>query len=31
VPSIDQEKLWAAPADLPPGVYYRYMELPANQ
>lgn len=31
VPVIDQEKLWAAPADLPPGLYYRYMELPANQ
>ena len=31
VPAIDQEKLWASPADLPPGIYYRYMELPANQ
>lgn len=31
VPAIDQEKLWAAPADLPPGLYYRYIELPANQ
>lgn len=31
VPAIDQEKLWAAPADLAPGIYYRYMELPANQ
>lgn len=30
VPAIDQEKLWAAPADLPPGLYYRYIELPAN-
>ncbi|WP_420642274.1 S49 family peptidase [Candidatus Leptofilum sp.] len=31
VPVIDQEKLWAAPVDLPPGLYYRYIELPANQ
>lgn len=31
VPVIDQEKLWATPVDLPPGLYYRYMELPANQ
>ncbi|MCA9916375.1 MAG: S49 family peptidase [Anaerolineales bacterium] len=31
VPAIDQEKLWASPADLPPGLYYRYIELPANQ
>lgn len=31
VPVIDQEKLWAAPADLPPGLYYRYMEMPANR
>ena len=31
VPAIDQEKLWTAPADLPPGIYYRYIELPANQ
>lgn len=31
VPAIDQEKLWANPVDLPPGLYYRYMELPANQ
>lgn len=31
VPAIDQEKLWATPVDLPPGLYYRYMELPANQ
>lgn len=31
VPAIDQEKLWAAPADLAPGIYYRYIELPANQ
>lgn len=31
VPAIDQERLWATPADLPPGLYYRYMELPANQ
>lgn len=31
VPTLDQEKLWAAPADLPPGLYYRYIDLPANQ
>jgi protease-4 len=31
VPAIDQEKLWATPADLPPGIYYLHMELPANQ
>ena len=31
VPAIDQERLWAAPADLAPGIYYRYIELPANQ
>lgn len=31
VPTIDQEKLWAAPVDLAPGLYYRYIELPANQ
>ncbi len=31
VPTIDQERLWAAPVDLPPGLYYRYINLPANQ
>jgi protease-4 len=30
-PAIDAEKLWAAPTDLPPGLYYRYIELPSNQ
>ncbi len=25
---IDPAKLWAAPVELPPGIYYRYMELP---
>lgn len=30
VPAIDQEKLWASPADLPPGLYYRYIEIPTN-
>lgn len=25
---IDLEKLWAMPADLPPGLYYRYLEMP---
>ncbi len=28
---LDTEKLWATPTDLAPGLYYRYMELPANQ
>lgn len=27
-PPIDQQKLWAAPVDLPAGVHYRYVELP---
>ncbi|MBX3057552.1 MAG: S49 family peptidase [Anaerolineae bacterium] len=27
-PQIDLERLWAMPADLPPGIYYRYIELP---
>lgn len=27
-PQIDLERLWAMPADLPPGLYYRYIELP---
>lgn len=27
-PRLDLERLWAMPADLPPGMYYRYMELP---
>ncbi len=27
---IDTERLWATPADMPPGFYYRYMELPTN-
>ena len=31
VPAIDQEKLWAAPVDLPPGLYYQYLELPTNR
>jgi len=30
-PPIDVEKLWTAPADLPPGLYYRYIELPSNR
>ncbi|MCP4363166.1 MAG: S49 family peptidase [Chloroflexi bacterium] len=30
-PSIDQERLWAMPSDLPPGIYYRYMEFPSGQ
>lgn len=31
VPVIDQEKLWASPVDLPPGLYYLYTEMPANR
>ena len=31
VPAIDQEKLWTAPVDLPPGLYYQYLELPTNR
>ncbi len=27
-PEIDLERLWAMPSDLPPGLYYRYIELP---
>lgn len=27
-PQLDLERLWAMPADLPPGLYYRYIELP---
>jgi protease-4 len=29
-PPVDAARLWAAPAELPPGIYYRYMELPAQ-
>ncbi|GAB4270118.1 MAG: hypothetical protein Kow0080_14230 [Candidatus Promineifilaceae bacterium] len=29
-PAIDAEKLWAAPTNLPPGLYYRYMQPPVN-
>lgn len=25
---IDLERLWAMPTDLPPGMYYRYLEVP---
>ncbi len=28
---IDVEALWATPKDLPPGIYYRYVEVPGNQ
>lgn len=28
-PPIDVQKLWAQPANLAPGLYYRYMELPS--
>ncbi len=27
-PEIDLERLWAMPSNLPPGLYYRYIELP---
>lgn len=30
-PPIDVQQLWAAPSNLPPGLYYRYIELPSNQ
>lgn len=30
-PVIDQERLWAMPADLAPGMYYRYMVLADNR
>ncbi|MCP5094301.1 MAG: S49 family peptidase [Chloroflexi bacterium] len=30
-PAIDAEKLWAAPTNLPPGMYYRYIDLPSNR
>ncbi len=30
-PPIDSQKLWAAPTNLPPGMYYRYVELPSNR
>lgn len=29
-PEIDVEALWAAPTNLPPGLYYRYIEVPGN-
>ncbi len=28
--AIDLERLWAAPSNLPPGLYYRYIDLPTN-
>ncbi len=27
-PQIDLDRLWAMPTNLPPGIYYRYIELP---
>lgn len=30
-PEIDVDALWAAPTNLPPGLYYRYIEAPGNQ
>lgn len=31
VPDLDMDRLWAMPGTLPPGMYYRYIELPSNQ
>ncbi len=28
--AIDLERLWAAPSNLPPGLYYRYIDVPTN-
>jgi protease-4 len=30
-PPLDAAKLWANPTHLPPGLYYRHLELPANR
>lgn len=30
-PAIDAERLWAPPTDLPPGLYYRHIELTTNR
>jgi protease-4 len=30
-PAVDIERLWAPPSDLPPGLYYLYIELPSNR
>ena len=30
-PAIDVERLWAPPSNLPPGLYYRYVDLPSNR
>jgi hypothetical protein len=30
-PEVDVDALWAAPTNLPPGLYYRYIEVPGNQ
>jgi ClpP class serine protease len=29
-PAIDGQRLWASPRNLPAGLYYRYVELPAT-
>lgn len=29
-PALDTERLWAAPTNLAPGFYYRYIELPST-
>jgi len=30
-PTIDVERLWAPPSNFPPGLYYRYIELPTHR
>ncbi len=30
-PAVDSARLWAAPTNLPPGLYYRYIEVPSNR
>ncbi|MFQ5400160.1 MAG: S49 family peptidase [Anaerolineae bacterium] len=30
-PPIDMQKLWAHPTKLPPGMYYRFIQLPAGR
>lgn len=30
-PAIDSARLWAAPTNLPPGLYYRHIEVPSNR
>ena len=30
-PIVDAEELWAIPTDLPPGLYYRYFDVPVGR